>query len=177
MCVLVRVFVCVCLCVGICFVCACMVVLVVVVLICVLCVCLLAVSFLLVWLSACVAFCLHLCSLLPQATWPRLAISLSDSRCPLLLLLEALKAAGWVMVSGPVQHFDGNAKSFDSRKITSKHAYLRCLLEWTRLLDARPQVPERDKLVMPSTECSAYYELMLVRPWLARSAAVVGAVM
>lgn len=87
----------------------------------------------------------------PRRLAPQLP--LKSPTTPVLCLLDALSAQGFVRVSRKVWHTSEEGNVFDGRNIVSKRKYLQCVLSLPELL---PKVTS-----VPSGEPSAFYTLLL----------------
>lgn len=93
--------------------------------------------------------CVHLARPAPlQPTLP-----LSSPRVPVLSLLDALHAQGWSGREEMVMHVQALYKAYDARSVSSKRAYLQCLLTLPKILALVGE--------FPSGEPIAFYELLL----------------
>lgn len=68
------------------------------------------------------------CTNLRNPAPARPSMELSDPAVPILMLLDALRAAGFEARSGPVTHSLGGDAAFDNRRLPTKRNYLKCVL-------------------------------------------------
>ena len=90
----------------------------------------------------------------PKALAPKL--SLGDAKCPILCLLDALRAQGYHAVQRRVVHRSGG-KEYDMRKVTTKRFYFQCVLGQEKIWAA--EVKE-----FKSTLSQSAYRLLLRCP-------------
>ena len=81
-------------------------------------------------------------------------VPLSSKRVPLLCLLDALQAAGYVPVQRRVEHKPGGEAIFDGRASSQKRSYLQCVL-------SRLEIFERGQQGFHSTEATPFYDALL----------------
>ena len=93
----------------------------------------------------------------PQPVTP--AMQLNCKTVPILSLLDALEAAGFAPVRDKVWHAPGGAaaKTFDTRGIRSKRAYMQCVLGLEDLF-------ARGAVAFPSGLSNAFYTWLLKAP-------------
>jgi len=73
-----------------------------------------------------VAGCLHLCK--PSVLRPPTSVNLFDASMPLLCLLDHLRVAGYTGVAGLLEHIATSNKRYDTRHLSGKKNYLKCLI-------------------------------------------------
>lgn len=82
------------------------------------------------------------------------SMGLDDPAVPCLMLIDALRAAGFGAHSGPLTHTPTSNKLYDDRRLVSKRSYLKCVLSLGDLFRAGVES-------VASTKSSAWYDYLL----------------